>query len=98
MSFVGVLIFTLIIVGGVFLIAALRSQHASELTRLEKHKRKLAEKKPLELEEDIFLQQKDDYLAKLLAQAGLEARYDSMRTQWIAWAIGTGVGLMGLAL
>ncbi|MBI4534229.1 MAG: type II secretion system F family protein [Candidatus Melainabacteria bacterium] len=98
MSLVGVLLFTLIVVAGVFWIAHIRSGHSSELNRLEKHKRKLAEKRPLELEEDIFAQQRDDYLARLLSQAGLEARYDSMKTQWICWAVGTGVGLMALAL
>lgn len=41
--------------------------------------------------ESIFVTQRADYLARLLALAGKEADYDKMRTYWICTAIGTGV-------
>src|SRR5262249_6554793 len=79
------------------LIAATRAQHMDELSRLSKHARKMAEKKPLDEMESIFKTERDDYLSRLLSQAGLEARYDSMKTQWICAAIGTGVVLMAVS-
>jgi tight adherence protein B len=40
------------------------------------------------------LTQKDDYLYRLLAQAGIESQYDAMKTQWICVSIGTALVLM----
>jgi len=97
MFLVGAIVFTAIILAGLAIIAATRGQHIDELSRLDKHKRRLQEKQPLEAEASIFAQQRDDYLARILAQAGLEARYDAMKTQWICFALGGGIGLMALA-
>src|SRR4030095_1562533 len=91
------LIFTVVLAAGLMIIAATRAQHMDELSRLSKHARKMAEKKPLDDIESIFKTQRDDYLSRLLAQAGLEARYDSMKTQWVCVAIATGIGLMALS-
>jgi tight adherence protein B len=98
MYFVGALIFTAILVVGLIAMAAMRGGHMDELSRLSKHQRKMSEKKPLDAAGDnIFATQRDDYLSRILAQAGLEARYDSIKTQWICTAIGTGLLLMVLA-
>jgi tight adherence protein B len=95
MYFVGAIIFTAILLVGFMLIAALRGGHMDELSRLSKHQRKMAEKKPLDgMAENIFATQRDDYLSRILAQAGLEAQYDAIKTQWICVAIGTGLVLM----
>jgi len=92
----GCLIFTVVLVAGLMLIAATRAQHMDELSRLSKHARKMAEKKPLDEMESIFKVERDDYLSRLLSQAGLEAKYDAMKTQWVCVAIGAGIGLMAL--
>ncbi|GEM_PF-456120 len=94
----GCLVFAVVMVAGFFLIAAARSQHADELTRLAKHQKRLAEKQPLGVEEDIFAAQRTGYLARILAQAGLEAKYASIKTQWICTTIGTAVGFTMLAM
>jgi tight adherence protein B len=39
---------------------------------------------------NIFLTQREGYLARVLAQAGLEAQYDKMRMYWISSSIGGG--------
>lgn len=88
MSDVGIWVFSAIVVTGLILMAMLKSGHADELVRLNKQKRRLAEKNKDELEEDIFVQQKQDYLARMLAYAGLESKYDQMRTTWIFCGIG----------
>lgn len=97
MFLTGCIVFTAILVVGLILIAAARSQHMDELNRLSKHARKIAEKKPLEAAESIFKVQRDDYLSRILAQAGLEAKYDAMKTQWFCVAIVSGVGLAAIA-
>ena len=96
MFLMGCLIFTVVLVAGLMLIAATRAQHMDELSRLSKHARKMAEKKPLDEMESIFKVERDDYLSRLLSQAGLEAKYDAMKTQWVCVAIGAGIGLMAL--
>jgi tight adherence protein B len=78
--------------------AYVRSQHMDELSRLGKHQKMLHQRKSTQAvpEEDIFVDQKDNYLARLLAEAGLESRYDAMKSQWIMFAIGGAVvGLLG---
>ena len=97
MFLVGCLVFTVVIVAGLMLIAATRAQHMDELSRLGKHARKMAEKKPLDEMESIFKTERDDYLSRLLSQAGLEARYDAMKTQWVCVAIGSGILLMAVS-
>ena len=90
--------FGAIVASGLLLMAMLKSGHADELIRLNKHKRRLAEKNQDEIgQEDIFVQQKSDYLARLLAYAGLESQYDKMRTNWFIWSMMGGV-LLGSAL
>jgi tight adherence protein B len=88
---------TVFIIGGIMLIAVMRSQHADELTRLAKHQKRLADKAPADSGESIFALQRSDYLSKILSQAGLEAKYDSIKTQWICASIGSAVVFMLLA-
>ncbi len=97
MELVGALVFTFVVVTVGLVYLASRSGHMDELNRLSKHSRRLAEKKPLEAaQQDIFAAQRDDYLSRLLAQAGLEARYETFKTQWMCAAIGCGIVLMAL--
>lgn len=74
-----------------------RKQHTEELSRLDKHRKRMEEKDAakIHVNEDIFLKERSDFLGKLLAQAGLEAQYDKMRTYWIGAAIATPV-LLGI--
>ncbi len=94
---VGMMTFLSALTIGLIGMALLRSGHADELSRLYKHKRRMAEKNQEDSEEDIFVQQKTGYLATLLALAGLESKYDQMKTTWICCAVGGGL-VLGLFL
>ena len=94
---IGLIIFLGMLMMGLMVMALTQSRWADELTRLGKHAKRLSDRANENIEEDIFLKQKDDYLARLLAQAGLEAKYDQMKTQWICTAIITG-SLFALAI
>ncbi|HMP52513.1 MAG TPA: hypothetical protein PKD05_13255, partial [Candidatus Melainabacteria bacterium] len=86
------MVFCSVIAIGVLAIAALKSGHADELMRLSKQKRRLADRDRDNAEEDnIFTKQRDDYLSRVLALAGLEARYDQMKTNWIITTVSSGV-------
>ncbi|HEY9785974.1 MAG TPA: type II secretion system F family protein [Candidatus Obscuribacterales bacterium] len=87
---IGLTVFAVIVVAGLMLMAASRSQWSDELSKLSKHQRRMAEKNQETTEVDIFLKQRTDYLARILAQAGLEAKYDQYKTTWICVALGTG--------
>lgn len=90
---VGMMTFIAALTVGLLGMALLKSGHADELSRLYKHKRKMAEKNQEEQEDDIFVQQKTGYLAHLLALAGLESKYDQMKTTWICCAVGGGLAI-----
>lgn len=94
---VGMMTFIAALTVGLLGMALLKSGHADELSRLYKHKRKMAEKNQEDVEEDIFVTQKTGYLARILALAGLESKYDQMKTTWIACAVGGGF-LIGLLM
>lgn len=96
-AIVGCAIMTTAVIAALFIVAALRSQHADELTRLAKHQKRLADKAPADSQESIFATQRSDYLAKVLAQAGLEAQYDTIKGQWIGATIASAIGFMLLA-
>lgn len=86
------LVFCSVIAIGVLIIAALKSGHADELMRLSKQKKRLAERDRDNAEEDdIFATQRDDYLARILALAGLEAKYEQMKMNWIITTVISGV-------
>lgn len=86
------IIFGSIVIIGLMLMVLLRRDSVDQLSRLSKQNRRMAEKMRDSSEgESIFVTQKADYLARLLAQAGMEAQYDKMRTQWIMFAIGAGI-------
>ena len=75
------IVFGSVLFVGILGIAALKSGHADEMLRLNKQKRRLAERDRDRSEEDnIFTTQRDDYLSRILALAGLEAQYD--KHQW----------------
>ncbi len=96
-TFIGMLVLFVVLVGGLMFYAYSRREHEAERYRLSKHQQRLLEKEPLAGgDENVFLQQQTDYLGKLLALSGLEARYQEMRTQWIVWGVG-GAVLLGAA-
>ncbi|MFA7337231.1 MAG: type II secretion system F family protein [Candidatus Obscuribacterales bacterium] len=88
----GPVLFVSILVVGLLLMVLLRRDSVDQLSRLAKHSRRMAEKLNDRADpESIFVTQRADYLARLLALAGKEAEYDKYRTYWICAAIGTGV-------
>lgn len=94
-TFIGLLVLAVVLLAGLMIFAYTRREHEAERYRLSKHQQKLLEKEPLGTsEENVFLTQQSDYLGKILALAGLEARYQEMRQQWIMWGVG-GAVLLG---
>jgi tight adherence protein B len=85
-----VIVFATVLIAGLLIMAGTRSQWSDELSRLGKHSRRMSEKTNEAQEINIFLTQREGYLARVLAQAGLEAQYDKMRMYWISSAIGGG--------
>lgn len=85
---VSFLVFGAVVACGLIVMAMTRSQWADELNRLGKHSRRMAEKHNEEGEVSIFAQQRSGYLAKVLALAGLEAKYDQMRVSWVCTSLG----------
>lgn len=96
MEFLGVLTFFLIFLAGIAALVFARKPWGEELIRLDKHKKKMRLKYHEEEEVNIFLAQRTNYLAQKLAHAGLEAKYDQMKIQWIVTTI-VG-GFVGAAL
>ncbi len=93
------LVFTPVFLAGILVFAWFtgRTPHTEQLTRLDKQRKRLEAREAAKPEQiDIFRQEKDDFLGRLLSQAGLEAQYDKMKTNWILSAIGTAVGFFGL--
>lgn len=82
-------VFVIALVGYLFLKS--REHHEHELSRLGKHRKRMDEKEAarIHVNEDIFLKERTDFLGRLLAQAGLESKYEKMRTYWITAAVGT---------
>jgi tight adherence protein B len=93
MNSVSFIVFGGMILAGLLIMAATRSQWADELNRLNKHQRRMAEKHHDDSEANIFLQQRSGYLARLLSLAGLEAKYKQMRLTWICVSIISGLVL-----
>lgn len=88
----GPIIFGSIVVIGLLLMVLLRRDSVDQLSRLTKQSRRNAEKMRDSADpENIFVTQRQDYLATLLARAGLEAQYDKMRMQWLYASIGAGL-------
>lgn len=87
---VGAIVFVFVLLAGLIVMAATRSQWADELSRLGKHQRKMLEKNQESVEIDIFLKQRTGYLSRLLSQAGLESKYDQIKTQWIVASLAGG--------
>lgn len=75
-----------------------RKGHSEELSRLDKHRKRMEEKEAakISVNEDIFLRERNDFLGRLLSQAGLESKYDKMRMNWIMSAIGTPIALAAI--
>lgn len=84
---VSVIVFGTIVAIGLAIMAMTRSQWADELSRLGKHQRRMAEKHNEDSEVSIFLTQRQGYLARTLALAGLESKYDQMRMTWLCVTI-----------
>ncbi len=77
---------------GLMIFAATRAQWSDELTRLNKHTKRMQEKISGDQSEvNIFLTQRQGYLARTLAQAGLEAKYEQMKMSWMCCAIAGGM-------
>jgi len=81
---------TILLIGAVAVISA-RRPWADDLIRLDKHKKNMKAKYHEDEEINIFLTQRTNYLAQKLAQAGLEAKYDQMKMQWVATSIVSGI-------
>ncbi len=89
---IGLIVFIAALIAGVLLVAATRSQFADELARLTKHHRRMAEKAGTDDDElNIFQNQRNDYLSRVLAQAGLESKYDQYKSYWIVSSVLGGV-------
>jgi tight adherence protein B len=85
---VAAIVFVGMLTIGLLIFAATRAQWSDELTRLNKHTRRMQNKASDQAEVNIFVEQRTGYLARTLAQAGLEAKYDQMKMSWICSAIG----------
>lgn len=97
----GLLVFTPIFIAGLLAYGWLmgRTPHTEQLTRLDKQRKRMEARDAAKPESvDIFRQERDDFLGRLLSQAGLEAQYDKMKMNWIMSAIGTAVGMFGLCV
>jgi tight adherence protein B len=81
--------FLIPMLGYLFMVS--RTHHEEELSRLGKHRKRMDEKEAakMTINEDIFLRERGDFLGRLLAQAGLESKYEKMRGYWIGAAVGT---------
>ena len=90
-----IIVFFIILLGGVLLIAASQSGFSGELTRLSKQQNKFKSKtKPTE-EINLFVTQRTNFLATLLDTAGLENQYDKMRMYWGLSIFGGGLIFAG---
>lgn len=93
------IIFTPLFLAGLLMFVWLtgRQPHTEQLTRLDKQRKRIEARDASRPEAvDIFKNEKDDFLGRILAQAGLEAQYEKMKTNWILFTIGTTVGLFAL--
>lgn len=96
-SFLGIPIDGLIIGTPIFLIGVLvyawlvsRKPHTEQLSRLDKQRKRFDAReasKPQAV--DIFSKEHSDFLGRMLAEAGLEAQYDKMKSNWMLAAVGT---------
>jgi tight adherence protein B len=91
MSPIAIIIFIGTLLSGLMLAALSRSQWSDEIVRLNKQSRRMLAKNTKDEEVNVFLQQKNDMLARLLALAGMEAKYNEIRMQWIITSIVGGV-------
>lgn len=88
-------------IAGVLVFAWLtgRQPHTEQLSRLDKQRKRIEARDQAKPESvDIFAQEKEDFLGKLLSQAGLESQYDKMKTNWILAVVGTTVGMVVICL
>ncbi len=76
-----------------------RQPHTEQLSRLDKQRKRIEARDAAKPESvDIFQTEKEDFLGKLLSQAGLEAQYDKMKTNWILAVVGTTVGMIVICM
>jgi len=94
---VSIVVFGAIVAIGLTIMAMTRSQWADELSRLGKHQRRMAEKHNEDAEVSIFLTQRQGYLARTLALAGLESKYDQMRMTWVCTTLATALVMAMIA-
>jgi tight adherence protein B len=85
-------VFLVVVLLGIITLKFVRGPWADEMLRLNQHRKKMQKKYHEEEEVNIFLaQQKTNYLAQKLAQAGLEAKYEQMKIRWIVSSLMGGV-------
>ncbi len=97
----GLMVFAPIFIAGLLAYGWLmgRTPHTEQLTRLDKQRKRMEARDAAKPESvDIFRIERDDFLGRLLSQAGLEAQYEKMKTNWIMAAVGTAVGMFGLCV
>ncbi|MBX9690004.1 MAG: type II secretion system F family protein [Candidatus Obscuribacterales bacterium] len=105
-SFLGMPVDSLLVAGPLLIAGFLvfawltgRQPHTEQLTRLDKQRKRIEAREAAKPEfVDIFKQDKEDFLGRILAQAGLEAQYEKMKTNWILSAIGTTVAMFALSI
>lgn len=106
-TFLGVPVDTIVVGAPLFMAGLLvfawltgRQPHTEQLTRLDKQRKRIEAREAAKPEQvDIFaMQEKDDFLGKLLSLAGMEAQYEKMKTKWILTVVGTTVGLFVLCM
>ncbi len=76
-----------------------RAPHTEQLTRLDKQKKRIESRENNKPESvDIFAKENEDFLGRLLSQAGLESQYDKMKSNWIMTTIGTTVAMFVICM
>jgi len=92
-------IFLVVILVGVVAIRFVRGPWSDELLRLNQHRKKMNKKFHDEEEVNIFVTAKQgNYLGQKLAQAGMEAKYEQMKTKWIVTSVVGGIVFCGVSL
>ena len=105
-SFLGIPVDTIVVGAPLFIAGFLvfawltgRQPHTEQLTRLDKQRKRIEAREAAKPEsEDIFRVANENFLGKILSQAGLEAQYEKMKMNWIIAIAGTTVGLFLLCM
>lgn len=103
-TFLGVPVDSLVIGAPLFIAGFLvfawltgRQPHTEQLSRLDKQRKRIEAREAAKPESvDIFKEEKENFLGRILSEAGLESQYDKMKTNWMLAVGGTTIGLATL--